>query len=147
MKLQYTAICHICVYAKMYVAVTQSLPSYLDLCLPPLSLSHGTFLFPLTLGTNYFQIDKGLLIISGMCVFSTVSALFMFPAMYPYYTKALEVYRFERADGVGKAYDLVIQGFVRFAFLALFPMIFAVSAIYLLVNFDLLSLSCICYGM
>ena len=70
-----------------------------------------------------------------MCVFSTTSALLMFPAMYPYYTRALEVYKFERADGVGKAYDLVIQGFVRFAFLALFPMIFAVTAIYLLVSF------------
>ena len=69
-----------------------------------------------------------------MCVFSTCSALFMFPAMYPYYLKALEVYRFERADGVGKAYDLVIQGFVRFSFLALFPMIIAVTVIYLLVS-------------
>ena len=69
-----------------------------------------------------------------MCVFSTTSALFMFPAMYPYYTRALEVYKFERTDGVGKAYDLVIQGFVRFVFLALFPMIIAVTAIYLLVS-------------
>ena len=70
-----------------------------------------------------------------MCVFSTTSALFMFPAMYPYYIRALEVYKFERADSVGKAYDLVIQGFVRFAFLAVFPMIIAVTAIYLLVSF------------
>ena len=85
-------------------------------------------------GTSYFQVDKSLLVISGMCVFSTTSALFMFPAMYPYYTRALEVYKFERADGVGKAYDLVIQGFVRFAFLAFFPMIIAVTAIYLLVS-------------
>ena len=60
----------------------------------------------------------------------------MFPAMYPYYTRALEVYQFEKADGVGKAYDLVIQGFVRFTFLALFPMIFAVTAIYLLVSYS-----------
>lgn len=46
------------------------------------------------------------------------------------------MYKFEKADGVGKAYDLVIQGFVRFSFLALFPMIFAVTAIYLLVSFE-----------
>lgn len=103
---------------------------------------------PLLSGTTYFQVDEGLLIISGMCVFSTSSALFMFPAMYPYYTRALEVYKFERADGVGKAYDLVIQGFVRFAFLALFPVIFAATAIYLLVSsvsfVAFLFLSCIC---
>ena len=99
--------------------------------------------FSLTfLGTSYFQVDEGLLIISGMCVFSTTSALFMFPAMYPYYTRALEVYKFEKADGVGKAYDLVIQGFVHFSFLALFPMIFAVTAIYLLVSFEPLFYSC-----
>ena len=77
-----------------------------------------------------------------MCVFSTTSALFMFPAMYPYYTRALEVYKFEKADGVGKAYDLVIQGFVRFSSLTLFPMIFAVTAIYLLVSFEPLFYSC-----
>ena len=112
----------------------------------PFSLSLSRCLFPLNyflqfLGTTYFQVNEGLLVISGMCVFSTTSALFMFPAMYPYYTRALEVYKFERADGVGKAYDLVIQGFVRFSFLALFPMIFAVSAIYLLVSYELLCLS------
>ena len=67
-------------------------------------------------------------------MFSTASALFLFPSMYPYYLKALEVYRFERADGTGKAYDLVIQGFVRFNFLAVLPVIFAVSVIYLLVS-------------
>ena len=54
------------------------------------------------------------------------------------------MYKFERADGVGKAYDLVIQGFVRFVFLALFPMIIAVTAIYLLVSFHLGSLSNTC---
>ena len=77
--------------------------------------------------------SEGLLVISGMCVFSSASGLFMFPAMYPYYLRALEVYRFERADGVGKAYDLVIQGFVRFAFLAFFPVVAATSVLYLLV--------------
>ena len=109
----------------------RDVPPYLQ-CTSSFPLS-----FSLTfLGTSYFQVDEGLLIISGMCVFSTTSALFMFPAMYPYYTRALEVYKFEKADGVGKAYDLVIQGFVRFSFLALFPMIFAVTAIYLLVSFE-----------
>lgn len=69
-----------------------------------------------------------------MCVFSTASALFMFPAMYPYYQRALEVYGFEKADGVGRAYDLVIQGFIRFTSITFFPVIFAVTTIYLFVS-------------
>lgn len=58
----------------------------------------------------------------------------MFPAMYPYYQKALQVYAFEKADGVGQAYDLVIQGFIRFTSITFFPVIFAVTVIYLLVS-------------
>ena len=46
---------------------------------------------------------------------STARALFVFPAMYPYYQKALKVYRFEAADGIGRPFDLVIQGFIRFS--------------------------------
>ena len=57
----------------------------------------------------------------------------MFPAMYPYYQKALQVYGFEKADGVGKAYDLVIQGFIRFTSITFFPVVLAVTVIYLLV--------------
>ena len=85
-------------------------------------------------GTAYFQVSDGILVVSGICVFSTASALFLFPSMYPYYLKALEVYRFERDDGIGKAYDLVIQGFVRYSFLAVFPVIIAVTVIYILVS-------------
>ena len=58
----------------------------------------------------------------------------MFPAMYPYYQKALQVYGFEKADGVGQAYDLVIQGFIRFTSITFFPVIFAVTVIYFLVS-------------
>ena len=85
-------------------------------------------------GTTYIQVQQSLLVIAGMCVFSTASALFMFPAMYPYYLKALQVYRFEKADGVGNAYDLVIQGFIRFTSITFFPVLFAVTVIYLLVS-------------
>lgn len=80
-------------------------------------------------------------------MFSTTSALFMFPAMYPYYLKALEVYHFERTDGIGKSFDIVIQGFVRFAFLALFPMIVAVAAIYLLVGDRVSPLLCSLFNL
>ena len=44
------------------------------------------------------------------------------------------VYGFEKADGVGKAYDLVIQGFIRFASITFFPLIAAVTVIYLFVS-------------
>ena len=77
-----------------------------------------------------------------MCVFSTASALFMFPALYLYYKPALDMYKFEKADGVGYAYDLVLQGFLRFASIALGPVFISVSVIYLLVSsFILLALS------
>lgn len=85
-------------------------------------------------GTTYFQINQAFLVVSGMCVFSTASALFMFPAMYLYYKPALEVYRFEKADGVGRPHDIVLQGFIRFMFIAFFPIIVSVTVIYLLVS-------------
>ena len=85
-------------------------------------------------GTTYFQIDQAFLVISGMCVFSTASALFMFPAMYLYFKPALDMYGFEKADGVGRAYDIVIQGFIRFTSIAFFPVVIAVTVIYLLVS-------------
>ena len=78
--------------------------------------------------------DEAVLIVSGMCVFSTASALFMFPAMYLYYKQALDMYMFEKADGVGSAYDIVLQGFIRFTSIALGPVVVAVSVIYLLVS-------------
>ena len=43
------------------------------------------------LGTVYFQQDDPLLIITGFCVYSVASALFMFPLMQTYFIKALEV--------------------------------------------------------
>ena len=70
-----------------------------------------------------------------MCVFSTASALFMFPAMYLYYQRALEMYDFEKADGVGHVgHEIVVQGFIRFTSFAVFPVIIAVTVIYFLVS-------------
>ena len=78
------------------------------------------------------------LVMSGFCVYSVASALFMFPAMYPFYTKAMEIYTFEHADGAGRATDLVIQPFVRFISMAFFPVIICVGLLYLLVRKALL---------
>ena len=93
-----------------------------------------TSLLLLVSGTTYLQVNQAFLVVSGMCVFSAASALFMFPAMYLYYQPALVMYKFERADGVGNAYELVIQGFIRFASIALIPVIVSVAIIYLLVS-------------
>ena len=58
----------------------------------------------------------------------------MFPALYTYFTRALEIYTFERADGAGRAVDLVIQPFIRFISMALFPVIICAGVLYLLVS-------------
>ena len=85
-------------------------------------------------GTVYFQAAAPFLIMSGFCVYSVASALFMFPALYTFYTRALEIYVFEHADGSGRATDLVIQPFVRFISMAFFPVIICAAVLYLLVR-------------
>ena len=50
-----------------------------------------TFFFFVVLGTVYFQQDTPILIMSGFCVYSVASALFMFPVLQNYYLKALQV--------------------------------------------------------
>lgn len=71
---------------------------------------------------------------SGFCVYSVASALFMFPALYTYYQRALNIYSFEHADGVGKASDLVIQPFIRFISMAIIPVVVCAWILYLLVS-------------
>ena len=90
-------------------------------------------------GSVYYQSKSPLLVMSGFCVYSVASALFMFPALYLYYQRALEVYTYEHADGVGSPWDIVIQGFIRGITLGFFPVIMCASVLYLLVgvvNFD-----------
>ena len=58
----------------------------------------------------------------------------MFPAVYGYLSQALAIYSFERADGAGRAADLVVQTFVRFTSVALFPVIFCAGLLYMLVS-------------
>jgi len=49
------------------------------------------FAYGILLGTAYFQQDAPLLVMSGFCVYSVASALFMFPILYNYYSRALQV--------------------------------------------------------
>eukprot|EP00731_Ephydatia_muelleri_P033327 Em0028g2a len=65
-------------------------------------------------------------------VLLVASALFMFPALYLYYQRALEVYAYEHADGVGSPWDIVIQGFIRGITLGFFPVILCAAILYLL---------------
>jgi hypothetical protein len=88
--------------------------------------------YVILLGTVYLQQSTGLLIMSGYCVYSVASALFMFPLLHNYYTKALEVYRFEKADGAGRPFDLILQGFTRYVSIGLFPVIGCSCILYLL---------------
>jgi hypothetical protein len=69
---------------------------------------------------------------SGFCVYSVASALFMFPALFSYYQQALEIYSFEHVDGAGRVYDLVIQPFVRFITMAIIPVISCALVLYVL---------------
>ena len=49
------------------------------------------FSYGLLLGTAYFQQHVPLLVMSGFCVYSVASAIFMFPILFHYYSRALEV--------------------------------------------------------
>ncbi|KAL5474832.1 hypothetical protein EMCRGX_G026851 [Ephydatia muelleri] len=90
------------------------------------------FAYGVLLGTVYYQSYSPLLVMSGFCVYSVASALFMFPALYLYYQRALEVYAYEHADGVGSPWDIVIQGFIRGITLGFFPVILCAAILYLL---------------
>ena len=85
-------------------------------------------------GTVYLQTNKPFLVMSGFCVYSVASALFMFPALYTFYIPALQIFTFEHADGAGRATDLVIQPFVRFISMAFFPVIICAGVLYVLVS-------------
>lgn len=89
--------------------------------------------YGLLLGSAYKQASEAILIISGFCVYSVASALFMFPIMFTYFQPTLKIYAQERADGAGYAVDLVFQGFVRFVSMAFIPVIICCAILYLFV--------------
>ena len=73
-------------------------------------------------------------ILTAFCEFSAASALFMYPALELYYSRALQIYTYEKADGFGKPYDLVLQEFMRHMFLATIPVILSTVFLYFLVR-------------
>ena len=44
------------------------------------------------------------------------------------------MYAYERADGIGRSFDLVLQGFIRFSALAFLPAVVSTAILYLLVS-------------
>ena len=88
-------------------------------------------MYGLLLGSAYKQATEAILIISGFCVYSVASALFMFPIMFTYFQPTLKIYAQERADGAGHAIDLVFQGFIRFVSMAFIPVIICCAILYL----------------
>ena len=54
-----------------------------------------------------------------------------------------QVYGYERGDGIGRAHDLIIQGFIRFITLAAIPVVVCAGVLYLLVRLYL-SLDGVC---
>ena len=45
-----------------------------------------------------------------------------------------QVYSYENADGIGKSFDLVLQGFTRFTAMATAPVVVCAVILYLLVS-------------
>ena len=87
-------------------------------------------------GTIYIQQSDPSVILTAFCEFSAASALFMYPALELYYSRALQIYTYEKADGFGKPYDLILQGFMRHMFLAIIPVILSTGFLYFLVRIN-----------
>lgn len=47
------------------------------------------------------------------------------------------MYKFESADGAGRASDIVIQAVARFSTMAIVPVVLCSAVLYLLVNVDI----------
>ena len=45
-----------------------------------------------------------------------------------------QVYKYEHADGIGRPWDIVIQGFIKAVFMSIIPVIICAGILYLMVN-------------
>ena len=82
----------------------------------------------------YFQTREPFLVISAFGLFSFANSLFLYPTLYNLYYKGQVIYKFEHADGAGRATDLVIQPAVRLFFLGFITIVSSSAVLYLLVN-------------
>lgn len=81
----------------------------------------------------YLQRTDPAQIVPAMAVFSCASGLYVFPAIELYYSPAIRLFGYEKANGIGRAQDLIVQGFVRYITIAFFPVLMSTSLMYLLV--------------
>lgn len=93
-------------------------------------------------GTVYIQRSDPAQIVPAMTVFSVTSGFFVFPAIELYYTPAIKLFGYEKANGVGEAQDLVVQGFIRHVTIAFFPVVVSASSLYLLVCIKIIKNYC-----
>ena len=69
-----------------------------------------------------------------MCVLLSLDSLFVLNLCEMYFFYFLKVYRYEKADGAGRAQDIIVQGFIRFATMGILPVVFSAGVLYLLVR-------------
>ena len=70
-----------------------------------------------------------------MCVLLPLDSLFVLNLCEMYFFYFLKVYRYEKADGAGRAQDIIVQGFIRFATMGILPVVFSAGVLYLLVRY------------
>ncbi|XP_065845243.1 uncharacterized protein [Oscarella lobularis] len=90
-------------------------------------------LYALVLGSAYWQAQTSLLIMAVFCVYSFSSSIFMFPAVYTHLSKALDMYKLEKADGIGHSHEILLQTFFRFVSISAFPLTLCTLILYLMV--------------
>jgi hypothetical protein len=94
-----------------------------------ISLQQGLYLpaifliFSLVAGSAYFQADSMLLIMAALSIYSYASSIFMFPPVYYHLSKALEMYYLEKADGLGRSIELLLQTFMRYIAKSTLPLV------------------------
>lgn len=84
----------------------------------------------------YVQRTDPAQIVPAMAIFTWASGLYVFPAIELYYTPAIKLFGYEKANGIGGAQDIVIQGFIRYTTITFFPILASTSVLYLLVRIN-----------
>jgi ABC-type multidrug transport system ATPase subunit len=89
--------------------------------------------FTMVIGLAYLQADSLLLIMAAFSVFSFSSSIFVFPPVYNYLSKALEVHDLERHHGIGRAIELLIQTFLHYVAISAIPLTICSIILYLMI--------------
>ena len=107
---------------------------YIDCLMSVLKVPLTLIMIIITSGTLFLRTTDPFNVLRGLWLFSLASALFVFPAMYIFYTPALKMYAHEHAEGIRQATDLVIQPFVRFISITFIPFVLYAGILYSIVS-------------